>query len=302
MPWARFDDHMPSHRKIRPLSDAAFRLWVSAVCWCNANKTDGFISADDLRFVADVADPHAAVPQLTAKGLWEEVADGWLVHDFHDYNPAVAEVDAARKLKTARQQRWREGNRARLQAIQDSANGPAVDADVDASTDASRDAAPVPSRPVPSPTNNPPASAAPSVVESKPKRTKRPAIEAPEQWEKFWAAYPRKKDKGAAEKAWNKAIREGADPKTILNGVFFYRIDIANKDAQYIKYPATWLNARGWQDEPDPTPAPPRAIGAPSEAAAVQPPPFRQLVAEGRAFSNTAPAGLDFDDMFRIPE
>jgi hypothetical protein len=301
MPWARFDDHMPSHRKIRPLTDAAFRLWVSAVCWCNANKTDGFIGADDLRFVADVADPHAAVPQLTAKGLWEEVAGGWIVHDFHDYNPSVADVDAARKLKTARQQRWREKQRA-------SEDSHDVDGAVDASTDASRDAAharayPVPTRPDPSPINNPPASAPPNADASKPKRNKRPPIEAPEQWEKFWAAYPRRKDKGAAEKAWNKAVRDGADPNTILNGVFFYRLDCANKEAQYIKYPATWLNARGWQDEPDPTPAPPRAIGAPSEAAAVQPPPFRQLVAEGRAFSNTArDAGLDLDDMFRIPE
>jgi hypothetical protein len=43
MPWAKFDDRYPWHRKVRPLSDAAFRLDVSAICWCAENLTDGVI-------------------------------------------------------------------------------------------------------------------------------------------------------------------------------------------------------------------------------------------------------------------
>ena len=40
MPWAKFDDRYPWHRKVRGLSDAAFRMDVSAVCWCAENLTD----------------------------------------------------------------------------------------------------------------------------------------------------------------------------------------------------------------------------------------------------------------------
>ena len=290
MPWARFDDHMPTHRKVRPLTDAAFRLWVSAVCYSNAYGTDSFILRSEINLVSDVKRPLRSVAQLVAIGLWEEVEDGWLIHDFHEYNPSSAQVDAQRKLKTERQRRWREGR-----AASD------VDASTSASVDASRDAAPsrpVPTRPVVTTT---PASAAPTADESapaKPSKPKRPAIEDPEQWERFWKAYPRKKDKGAAEKAWNRAIRSGIEAKTIIDGLLFYVLDCRVKEPQFIKYPATWLNARGWQDEADPAP---RAIGAPSEAAAVQPRAFAEMRHEFMPRQQSEP-GLDFGDVFRMPE
>jgi hypothetical protein len=205
-------------------------------------------------------------------------------------------VDAQRKLKTERQRRWREGKTASD-----------VDASTGASVDASRDAAPsrpVPTRPLLTTTT---ASAAPNAdaqVPAEPPRkprTKRPAIEAPEQWERFWKAYPRKKDKANAERAWNKAIRDGTDPKTIIDGLLFYVLDCRVKEPQYIKYPASWLNARGWQDEADPAPPAPRAIGAPSEAAAVQPPPFASMREQFAPRRQSEPT-FDFGDTFRIPE
>lgn len=145
MPWARFDDHMPSHRKVRPLSDGAFRLWVSAVCWCNANHTDGTVFYRDLTYVSDVKRPRKYVTELVISGLWEEFDGGWTVHDFLDYNPSSAEVTAARKLKTERQRKWRANRTA-------SDVDASVDASTDGTSDASRDAAP--SRPVPSPTKD----------------------------------------------------------------------------------------------------------------------------------------------------
>ena len=39
----RFDDQFPIHRKVSGLSDAAFRLHVEAIFWCDRNLTDGFI-------------------------------------------------------------------------------------------------------------------------------------------------------------------------------------------------------------------------------------------------------------------
>lgn len=158
MPWARFDDRFPSNRKIRKLSDAAFRLYVSAVCWSGENLTDGFVADDDLMIVSDVRDPETAAEELVRRELWEQVAGGWLIHDYFDYNPRAAQVKAEREAKSARQQRWRENKRSAEFGISAAVD----DANVDASTDASRDGdvdasvegaprarVPAPSRPVP---------------------------------------------------------------------------------------------------------------------------------------------------------
>lgn len=166
--------------------------------------------------------------------------------------------------------------------------------------------------PSPSPKENPSASAAPHAGENDPRADaqaaaprrratpKRPPIEHPEAWERFWRLYPRKKDKGTAERAWNKAIRSGIPVQTILDGLEFYVLDCRTRDAQYVKYPATWLNARGWQDEPDPQPTAPSPIGVPSEAAAAMPPPFASMRHEFVPAATGEP--FDFGDMFPRPE
>lgn len=130
-------------------------------------------------------------------------------------------------------------------------------------------------------------------------RAKRAPIEQPQAWERFWRLYPRKKDKGTAERAWNKALRGGTPVQTILDGLEFYVLDCRGREAKYIKYPATWLNARGWQDEPDPQPKAPSPIGAPSEAAAMQPPPFAAMRHE---FQRHTPGAPDFGDPYRLPD
>ena len=71
------------------------------------------------------------------------------------------------------------------------------------------------------------------------------------QFEIFWQAYPKKRNKGQAEKAFKKAA-----PDEQLMAVILTAIERAKKSAQWLKdngqfipYPATWLNARGWEDE-----------------------------------------------------
>lgn len=67
-----------------------------------------------------------------------------------------------------------------------------------------------------------------------------------EQFDAFWAAYPRRVAKGHARKAFDKAIRR-TTLDTILAAITDYirfkpeRIDF--------KHPATWLNGECWEDE-----------------------------------------------------
>jgi len=67
----------------------------------------------------------------------------------------------------------------------------------------------------------------------------------------FWEAYPKKRSKGKAEVVFKKV-----NPSEELLGIMLTAIDKAMKSngwqeykGKYIPYPATWLNAKGWEDE-----------------------------------------------------
>jgi hypothetical protein len=178
MPWVRFDDRFPSNRKVRLLSDRAFRLYVSAICWSAENLTDGFIGESELRLVADVRGAKTAAVELVERGLWvpservraaavlssSRVHDvnssrsrrggdaerdapddtkvrGWEIHDYHEYNPTAEQVRADRAAKTARQQRWRDKHKGDAPPPEPPGNQPDVDASTDTSRNASRDGA-----------------------------------------------------------------------------------------------------------------------------------------------------------------
>jgi hypothetical protein len=69
-----------------------------------------------------------------------------------------------------------------------------------------------------------------------------------EQFNQFWSVYPRKKGKGQARKAFEKAL-EKTDLQTILDGVHAYIANDVMDDPQFIAHPSTWLNGERWLDE-----------------------------------------------------
>lgn len=74
-----------------------------------------------------------------------------------------------------------------------------------------------------------------------------------ERFEIFYKAYPRHKSRGDAEKAW-KSLK----PDDTLFAKIMKALETAKKDPnwqkenhRYVPYPASWLRAKGWEDEPD---------------------------------------------------
>ena len=67
----------------------------------------------------------------------------------------------------------------------------------------------------------------------------------------FWEAYPKKKSKGDAEKAWKKLNPDSSLVAEIQRAVELAKAseDWLKEDGKYIPYPATWLRAKGWEDE-----------------------------------------------------
>lgn len=68
----------------------------------------------------------------------------------------------------------------------------------------------------------------------------------------FWAAYPKKADKGHARKAWT-SVTKTTEPASILAGLERLLPGLKAKmqdDPHYVKNPANWLNGECWLDEP----------------------------------------------------
>lgn len=66
------------------------------------------------------------------------------------------------------------------------------------------------------------------------------------QFLEFWLAYPRKTGRAEAQIAFFKALTE-TDHQSILAGVARYTA-VAGDDPEFIRYPARWLQWRGWED------------------------------------------------------
>ena len=75
----------------------------------------------------------------------------------------------------------------------------------------------------------------------------------PNLFEEFWKAYPKKKSKGQAEKAFISLQKSGALPNIdiLVNAINLQKKtrDWMKESGQFIPYPSTWLNSHGWLDE-----------------------------------------------------
>ena len=77
-------------------------------------------------------------------------------------------------------------------------------------------------------------------------------------FDRFWGAYPRKVSKADARKAFAKLNPDGELVEAMLRALDWQkRLPEWTKDGgQFIPYPATWLNACRWEDEPEGSPKP----------------------------------------------
>jgi len=66
----------------------------------------------------------------------------------------------------------------------------------------------------------------------------------------FWSQYPKKVAKGQAEKAWLKIKPDQQLLQKIIEQTKKYTSFVSkNGNMEYCKHPATWLNAKCWEDE-----------------------------------------------------
>lgn len=105
MSWVRIDDRAWCHPKLVALSAPAVRLWVWALCWSAQHETDGLIKLAALSILGGT---KRVAAELVSAGLWDIRDDGWMVHDFLDWNPSAEERREKREQSVARLKRHRE--------------------------------------------------------------------------------------------------------------------------------------------------------------------------------------------------
>lgn len=110
MTWVKIDDRFHCHRKVRQAGLEAVGLHARALSYSAAEDLEGRVETS---WVEEVAGKKASklTTALVEAGLWERNGNGWLIHDFLDYNPTNEErAKKAAAAKRAADKRWGERN------------------------------------------------------------------------------------------------------------------------------------------------------------------------------------------------
>lgn len=237
---------------------AAFTLWGKAFLQTPA----GSLPADD-RLLAHLSGAGVRWPKVKAMALrgWIECGDGRL------YHPVVAQkaieawetrlaqrarTEAARAARAGKRQA--SGNDTPPTATSSVTENVTDDATADVTASKGREGKGREKEEPPLP----PAGGGSAGAERRGARTASGGLAGFEDW---WRLYPRKVGKGAARKAWPRAVREAGGAETLLMAlkvaIGLGQLDMRD-DGRYCPHGSTWLNGERWLDgvEPDPEPEP----------------------------------------------
>ena len=111
MTWAKLDDRVADHLKIRRAGTDAAVLYLAAITWSARHTTDGKVPKDLLgdvwRPLAESFDATKAARRLVDVGLWHDRGDHFEIHDFLEYNPSKADLEAKREKEREKKRRQR---------------------------------------------------------------------------------------------------------------------------------------------------------------------------------------------------
>lgn len=101
--WVKLDDKLHSHPKRWHVGNAALGLHVLALSYCGDQLTDGRVPERWARQQQEAEE----IAELCTAGFWSADEDGFVIHDFLDYNPSREQVLAEREQARERMARVR---------------------------------------------------------------------------------------------------------------------------------------------------------------------------------------------------
>jgi hypothetical protein len=105
--WVRLDDNFSDHPKIIALSDTAFRLFITGLCYSNRQLTDGLIPYQIVSAWVG-HNPMKPSDELEDQQLWERVDKGFQIRSYTEYQPTREKVNEKRDAAKERLRKYRE--------------------------------------------------------------------------------------------------------------------------------------------------------------------------------------------------
>lgn len=199
-------------------------LWLWGIDNADA---DGLIVSADKEDIADVLRPGLA-PGLNADVVVDSLIDnGWIdveeeqlyLHDWYEWRSYYNRYVEGKKKQAERTRKCRE----RKESNDSNVTGNVTSNVTETSPE--------------QPPENPPAE-----PPKEPEKKKKSAGYTTD-FEEFWAAYPRKVDKGMAYKKYQTRVKDGFSPEQLLEAAKAYARECVNRktEQQYIKHAKTFL-------------------------------------------------------------
>lgn len=105
LPWVRLDANIGTHDKILSLvADPSPKRWQAlasymiSLGWSGGHDTDGLVRTATIAFVHGTKETARL---LVKHGLWEECADGWVIHNYADRQQTTATTAARVEAQSA---------------------------------------------------------------------------------------------------------------------------------------------------------------------------------------------------------
>lgn len=88
----------------RAQDELAFGAYVGGLLYCNLNRTDGFIPGLQVAALTAPKRPGKVAEALVNAGLWHQVEEGFVVHDYLDHNSSREQIERSMKKDTERKE------------------------------------------------------------------------------------------------------------------------------------------------------------------------------------------------------
>lgn len=115
--WARLMGSVWRHPKFSGLDAEAVALWTLGLSWSIDNKTDGLIPEQIVSLVRSIPEQPATTPRpvgdhtatmqrprivrmLTRRKLWDRTPDGYMIHNFLEYQASAKSLDALSEIRS----------------------------------------------------------------------------------------------------------------------------------------------------------------------------------------------------------
>ena len=209
--YAKFDINMDENPKILLLSDAAFRALIESTLYCRRQLTDGFIDDRILSKRWSIGVVEELSGNDPERPSWIKVDGGYQIHDFAEHQTTTADIQAKRAA----------GRAGGLSKASKAVAPASKVLEHIAST---------------------------SLAKTETETELKDLSSEPDEFDQWYARYPRKEAKDAAKRAFTKA-RKSASLQELLLGLERYCVSVKNEERRFIALPGSWLNAGRWQDE-----------------------------------------------------